>query len=83
MFTDIMMAFIIAMVIELLSLGIKTFKQFLICFVCILIITMYFIFDNQINFIGEIDFEIWIIFVILFNNIITIGINKLTKAIKE
>lgn len=83
MFTDIMMAFIIAMVIELLSLDIKAFKQFLICFICILIITMYFIFDNQINFIGKIDFEIWIIFVILFNNIITIGINKLTNAIEE
>lgn len=83
MFADILMAFIIAMVIELFSFLNKSFKQFMICFICIFIIVMYFILDNQINFIGKIDFEIWILFVILFNNIITIGINKLTKAIKE
>lgn len=83
MLLDIMMAFVIAMMIELLSFGNKVFKQFLICFICISIILIYFISECQIGFIGKIDFEIWILFVILFNNIITIVINKLIKAIKE
>lgn len=82
MFIDIMMAFIMAMVIELFSFFDKGFKHFIICFYCIAIIAMYFIFDNQINFIGKIDFEIWIIFVVLFNNIITIGTSKLIKCVK-
>lgn len=83
MFIDIMMAFVIALLIEGISLGSMIFKQIMISTVCISIITIYFVSGCQVDFIGEIDFEIWIMFVVLFNNIITIGINKLIKTIKE
>ena len=82
MFMDIMMAFVIAMVIESFSLGINL-KPIMVGTLCISTIVVYFAHRYQIDFIGEIDFSIWILFVILFDDIIAIGINKLKKYLKE
>lgn len=79
MFVDIMMAFVIALLIECISLN----KQIMILMACVSIIIIYFVSGCQLDFIGKIDFGVWIIFVILFNKIIMIGINKLRNHIKE
>lgn len=73
------MVFVSAMVIELVSFGNKNFKSFL----NIVLMIIYFVSGSNINFIGKIDFERCILFVIIFNNIIPYVIDKLVKAIKE
>lgn len=87
MFIDIMMALLFALLIEWISLNSKAFKQIVILTICVSIIIIYFASGCQIDFIvdfiGRLDFGVWVIFVILFNRIIMIGINKLINHIKE
>ena len=83
MFGDIMMAFVIALLIEWFSLISNAFKQIMISVACISIIVIYFVSGCKLDFIGKIDFGVWIMFIILFNKVIIIGTNKLKKYIKE
>lgn len=80
MITDIIMAFLIAM---LMNMGNKYFKQIMIFVCCVTIIIVYFINNFQINFIGEIDFGIWVAFVIVFDIALTFAKERIKKYIKE
>lgn len=81
MIVDILMAFVIAMILELFSFHSNTLKQILISVVFIECVVVYFI-CGQINFVGEIDFEIWIMFVTIFNIVITNVMDRLEKHMK-
>ena len=83
MFSDILMAFVIALFVEWVHLTDKVFKQIMVIVFCISIIVIYFVSGCQLNYIGEINFGVWILFVILFDQILMIGINELIKHIKE
>ena len=80
MITDIIMAFLIAM---LMNMGNKYLKQIMIFVCCVTIIIVYFINNFQINFIGEIDFGIWVAFVIMFDIALTFAKERIKKYIKE
>ena len=80
MITDIIMAFLMAM---LMNMGNKYLKQIMIFVCCITIIITYFINNFQINFIGEIDFGIWLIFIIMFDITLTFTGKRIKKHIKE
>ena len=79
MFVDIMMALVIALFLEYVALTSKAFKQIIILTGCIFIIVIYFIDGCNLDFIGKMNFGVWLVFVILFNKIVMFGINKLKK----
>ena len=79
MIPDIMMALTIALILEFCRWIGKFFKQFIIIFSCMTIIVSYFIRGCQIDFIGTMDFSVWIAFIILFNEIIAILIDKINQ----
>ena len=85
MIVDILMAFATALFLEMLALTNKRFKQFIILIICLAIIFIYFISGYQLNFIGEIDLAIWIMFVIIFDMVLMFTIRKIlkTKTIKK
>lgn len=66
MVSDIIIAFLVAIILQQVSTTNKRLKQFIIVIASIIIICIYFI-KGQLDFIGEIDFSIWILFVILFD----------------
>lgn len=70
MVVDMLMAFVIALFLEMLSSINKYFKQIAIFINCILIIFIYFICGCRIDFIGEMDLSIWIVFVIMFDEVL-------------
>ena len=82
MSTDISMAFVIAILIELFSLISKRFKRFIIFVWCIIIIHTYFANGCQINFIGEMDLAVWMVFVIMFNEMVMFATEISMKYIK-
>lgn len=71
MIADILMAFCVAIMIEMISLNNYRLKKIMISIICLTIIIVYLLNDRNINFLGETDFAIWIIFVILFNVLIS------------
>ncbi len=83
MFVDIMMAFAVALLAECLQSINKAFKQIVVLVTCITIVCIYFINGCQINFAGEMDFAVWIIFVIFFDKMLTLGTRKLIKYFKN
>lgn len=80
MIVDIIIAFLIAL---LMNIGNKYLKQITIFASCLTTIIVYFVNGCQINFIGEIDFGIWITFVIIFDIALAFAEIKLKKYIKE
>ncbi len=76
MISDILMALSIAFGLELFSTHSIYFKRILIIVTCITIITCYYINDYQINFIGEIDFSIWLCYIIGFDSLLVMIIDK-------
>ena len=65
------------------SLGTGIFKDVIVWVSSVCIIIIYFISDYQLNFLTEMDFGIWLIFVILFDKILIYGIHKLTQRMKK
>ena len=80
MIADIIMAFLMVM---LMNMGNKYLKQIMIFVCCLTIIIVYFVNNHQINFIGEIDFGIWMAFIIMFDITLTFAEKKVRKYIKE
>lgn len=77
MIVDIIMAFIMAILLEKFSVvGLKRITTFVFCFT---IIFIYIVTGWQINFIGKMDFGMWIMFIIIFDEILMFVINKLKK----
>lgn len=72
MIIDIFMAFVMACIIKMFDLMDKYFRPIVIFTICITLILIYFLNENTIHFIGDIDFAIWIIFVILFDIILNL-----------
>ena len=80
---DIWMAFFIALFIEWVYVNSKFLGEITILTIYIGIISAYYIHGCKINFVGEVDFAVWIIFVLLFNKIIKFVVKKIAKHIKE
>lgn len=80
MIADIIIAFLMAM---LMNMSNKYLKQIMIFVCCVTIIIVYFINNFQINFIGEIDFGIWLSFIIVFDIALTFAKERIKKYIKE
>jgi hypothetical protein len=86
MIADVTMAFAVAIIIELLSLSVFDFenlKQFVVFMFCFPIVLVYFINGCQINFIGKMDFAIWVIFVIMFDTVLVLLEKVIKNHIKE
>ena len=82
MIADILIAFVVAAMIEMVSLNSYRLKKIMISIICLTIIIVYFLNGRKIDFAGEIDFAIWILFVILFSILLTILSNKI-KSMKS
>jgi len=82
MITDILMAFVIALLLEMLSFN-KYIKPIAISMCCLTIIFIYFINGCQLDFAGTIDLAIWIIFVIMFDIVLMFVGKKIESHIKE
>ena len=76
MFNDIMFALLIALFIELFSTISKRFKHLMIIVSSIIVICVYFTDPPQFQQVIEIDFGIWVLFVILFDELLSFLINK-------
>ena len=70
MVADILMALIVSLCLELFSSMGKIMKHILIAVCCVTLIITYFCTGNTINFIGTMDFSVWILFVVVFNLIL-------------
>lgn len=79
MIADILMAFIVAALIEMISLNNKYIKRIIISIICLTNIIVYFSNGNKFDFIGEMDYSIWLFFVILFNILISFIADKIKK----
>lgn len=79
MLIDILMALVFALVFECFALLNRGFKQLIILAACVTVILVYFISGYKFNFAGEMDFGVWIMFVIFFNKIVQLIVNKLKK----
>ena len=82
MIADILMAFVVAVLIEMISLNSYRFKKIMVSIICLINIIIYFLNDRNIDFVGEVDYAIWILLVILFNTLLTIISDKI-KQIKK
>ena len=67
MIADIIMAFVIALIIRMVSLISKYLKYIVVITMCITLITIYLNYGCTVGFIGEMDLAIWIVFIILFD----------------
>lgn len=76
MVIDIAMAFVIAMLFNMFSFIGNNIKNLLVLICGGTICVIYILNDFQINFIGTIDFGVWIVWVIVFNMIIEYVLNK-------
>ena len=86
MVADILMAFVVALLLEMFGLINKSFKPATIIGCCISLIAVYFLDESSLNFIGEMNFAIWILFVALFDAILTLlehGIAYILNEIKN
>lgn len=83
MIIDILTAFVFAWLFQFFAFISKPFKTIIILVSCTVAIIVYFASGCQINYAGKTDFAVWILFVIIFNILITIGLDKLKKHIKE
>jgi len=79
MLIDILMALVFALIFESFTLLNRGFKQLIILAACVTVILIYFISGYKINFVGDMDFGVWIMFIIFFNKIVQLIINKLKK----
>ena len=73
MITDILMAFDFALLIQIFLFIGTNFKRIIVFTFCITIIFIYFITGCKIDFISQIDFAIWITFIIMFNEMLNLA----------
>lgn len=73
---DVAMAFIIAMLFNMFGFIGNNIKNLLVLICGGTICVIYILNDFQINFIGIIDFGVWIVCIIVFNIIIEYVLNK-------
>lgn len=73
MITDILMAFAFALLIQIFLFIGTNFKRIIVFTFCITIIFIYFITGCKIDFISQIDFAIWITFIIMFNEMLNLA----------
>ena len=83
MITDILMAFVMALFLEMFSLISKYLKQIVIFVCCFTLVFVYFVSGCQIDFVGTIDLTIWIMFIIMFDIMLMVITKKIKKHIKE
>lgn len=83
MIVDILMAFVIALFLEMFLLINKYLKQIVVFVCCLTLVFVYFVSGWQVDFIGKIDLAIWIMFVIIFDIALMFATKKIKKHIKE
>lgn len=81
--SDIITAFTMALFLQLLTLAGKRFRKIAILSFCYTGIFTYFICNKNIDFIGNIDLSIWILFIIIFDSLIARLIKYFHKKDKE
>ncbi len=70
MFTDILVAFAVALMINMFAQMGKLFKQLLVFVACGTLLVVYFI-QGTPSFLGELDFSAWLLFLIIFDILIS------------
>lgn len=80
---DIAMAFVIAMLFNMFGFIGNNIKNLLVLVCGGTICVIYILNDLQINFIGTIDFGIWVICVVCFNVIIEYILHKTESKFKN
>lgn len=83
MFVDALMALVIALVFQMLSLASKRLEQIAIWLCCATIIVVYFASGCKIDFIGKTDLAVCLAYTIAFNGMLTFAKNKLIKFINK
>lgn len=83
MITDIGMAFVAALFLEMYSIVHQSFKQIGIFVLSLTITIIYFAKGCQLNFIGSIDFGIWLCFAIMFDQLLMLGKKYILFITKE
>ena len=83
MIADILIAFVFSLIIELFSSMGKTMKRIFILIACATFIVLYFVNGYTMNFIGTMDFGMWILFVVMFNTMITLLEQRLVRYFKN
>lgn len=70
MLVDICAAFIVALIFNMYeSLG-KYFKKLMVLVSCLTFIGIFYV-KGTINFVGDLDFSVWILLVIVFDVLVT------------
>lgn len=70
MFADILVAFAVALMINMFAQMGKLFKHLLIFVACGTLLVVYFI-QGTPSFLGELDFSAWLLFIIIFDILIS------------
>ena len=83
MFADILVALTIALCFELFGCMGKTMKHILYVVSCLTLIVAYFCNGTTINFLGTMDFGIWVLFVIVFSTILSFVERRLMRFLKS
>ena len=83
MIADISMALVVSLSFQLFSVLGKTIKHVIIALGCITVIVTYFCTGNTLNFIGTMDFGIWVLFVIVFSTILSLIEQRLVRFFKD
>ena len=83
MVADILMALTISLCLELFGSMGKTMKRIFIAVCCLTVIVAYFCTGNTINFLGTMDFGIWVLFVIVFSTILSFIEQRLIRFFKD
>ena len=79
MFADILMALVVSLSFQLFGVLGKSIKHVIIALGCITVIVTYFCTGNTINFIGTMDFGIWVLFVIVFSIMLNLLEQRLVR----
>lgn len=70
MFADILVALAVALMINMFAQMGKLFKQLLVFVACCTLLVVYFI-QGTPRFLGELDFSAWLLFLIIFDILIS------------
>lgn len=79
---DICVAFVVAMLFNMLGQIGKIFKKLSVFVACTTLVVVYFI-NGSLNFIANMDFSVWIMFVILFDILVQVFEALLRKNAQE
>lgn len=79
MIIDILTAFVVALLLEMLTFGSKHLKRYVIFVFCMIIAFVYFVGRVPVAFIGEIDLAIWMALVIIYDTFLNTLIEKIWR----